>query len=539
MSNLFWENKTELAKVGVKVPVVDIEELANQTEINPQWVHFGGGNLFRAFHAEVAQELQAKGELKSGLIVCETYDEQVIDEMYQKYNNGILEVIMHENGELEKKLLVSTAASYFCHPNRPESFQKMQEVFQNPTLQLVTVTITEKGYALKDAQGNFFAVAENDITQGPEKVAHTMGIVASLLLSRYQASELPIAMVTTDNFSKNGQRFQESVVTIAQGWVENGFAEAGFVDYLNDAAKVSFPWSMIDRITPNPSETVAEQLQAAGIENIEILHTVKHTNIATFANTEATHYLVIEDNFPNGRPELTEAGVILTDRETVDKTDAMKVTTCLNPLHTALAVYGCVLGYDSIAAEMKDSELVGLIKGIGYTEGLPVVEDPKIIDPKKFIDELITKRLPNPMIPDTPQRIATDTSQKVGIRFGETIAKYMDDPEKDSSKLKYIPLAIAGWLRYLVGIDDDGKEFVLSPDPLLAVLQEQMKVLGLGKTEDVSQAVESILENTTIFGVNLYDAGIGEKIEGYLTEMLAGEGAVRATLKKYVTEGEN
>lgn len=90
----------------------------------------------------------------------------------------------------------------------------------------------------------------------------------------------------------------------------------------------------------------------------------------------------------------------------------MKVTTSLNPLHTALAVTGCLLGYQSISAEMQDDDLVGLIKGIGYLEGLPVVENPGIIDPKQFIDEVINKRLPNPYIPDTPQRIATDTSQK-------------------------------------------------------------------------------------------------------------------------------
>ncbi len=111
----------------------------------------------------------------------------------------------------------------------------------------------------------------------------------------------------------------------------------------------------------------------------------------------------------------------MTDRETVNKTERMKVTTCLNPLHTAMSVYGCMLGYDLICAEMKDEDIVALIKRLGYVEGLPVVVDPKILDPKSFIDEVIEQRLPNPFMPDMPQRIATDTSQKVGIRFGETI----------------------------------------------------------------------------------------------------------------------
>ena len=102
----------------------------------------------------------------------------------------------------------------------------------------------------------------------------------------------------------------------------------------------------------------------------------------------------------------------------------MKVCTCLNPLHTSLAIFGCLLGFDLIADEMKDAALKKLVEKIGYEEGMPVVVNPGILIPKDFIKEVIEVRLPNPYIPDTPQRIASDTSQKVGIRFGETIKAY-------------------------------------------------------------------------------------------------------------------
>lgn len=144
------------------------------------------------------------------------------------------------------------------------------------------------------------------------------------------------------------------------------------------------------------------------------------------------------------RPPLEKAGVYMTDRDTVNNTEKMKVTTCLNPLHTALAVYGCLLGYDSIAAEMKDPQLKALVEKIGYGEGIPVVVDPKILSPMDFIHEVIDKRLPNPFMPDTPQRIATDTSQKVAIRFGETVKSYIAREDLDPASLTYIPLAIAG-----------------------------------------------------------------------------------------------
>lgn len=233
-------------------------------------------------------------------------------------------------------------------------------------------------------------------------------------------------MCSFDNCSHNGQTFHNSVAEIAEVWCRNGLVEQGFVNWLNDESKVSFPWSMIDKIVPRPSKVVEESLTADGIEGMEAIVTKKGGYTAAFVNAERPQYLVIEDKFPNGRPPLDKVGVIFCDRETVNKTERMKVTTCLNPLHTALAVYGCMLGYTLICDEMKDATLVKLVKRLGYVEGLPVVVDPGILSPKAFIDEVVEQRLPNPFMPDSPQRIATDTSQKVGIRFGETIKSYVE-----------------------------------------------------------------------------------------------------------------
>ena len=212
----------------------------------------------------------------------------------------------------------------------------------------------------------------------------------------------------------------------------------------------------------------------------------------------------------------------------------MKVTTCLNPLHTALAVYGCLLGYDTIASEMKDSELPKLVSRLGYDEGMPVVTDPKILSPMDFIHEVLDERLPNPYIPDTPQRIATDTSQKVGIRYGETIKAYAADPDRDPSKLTCIPLAIAGWCRYLLGVDDKGEKMDVSPDPMITQLQDYLKNVVVGQPETAKGALKPILSNAEIFGVDLYSVGLGEKIEKMFTEEIAGPGAIRSTLKNYL-----
>lgn len=440
----YMKSAKQFEEAGIGVPTFKQETIKENSIQKPVWVHFGGGNLFRCFHAAIAQTLLDKGELTSGVIVAETYDEQVINEIYQPYSNRMLQVVMKSDDTYQKTLLASVADSIFYNKSNPSGWKKLKSVFENPTLQFVTMSITEKGYALTDIDGNLTTQAQTDIESDPELASTNMGEIARLLLARYEAGAFPIAMVSTDNFSENGQRFENAILTIAKGWVENKLAPAGFLDYLQDSHQVSFPWSMIDRITPNPSETVAKILGDKGILDTAILHTQKHTNIAPFGNTEETHYLVIEDSFPNGRPKLEDAGVILTDRTTVNDADQMKVTACLNPLHTALAIFGCLLGYDSIAAEMENADLVKLIRGLGFNEDLPVVKDPLIINPQQFINELLNKRLPNRNIPDTPQRIASDTSQKISIRYGVTLQHYLDDPKKMSNLLNifhlYLPV---------------------------------------------------------------------------------------------------
>jgi len=322
--------------------------------------------------------------------------------------------------------------------------------------------------------------------------------------------------------------------TLAEKWVENGLVESGFLAYINDTDKVSFPWSMIDKITPRPSDTVKALLNSIGFESTEITHTAKNTYIAPFVNAEGPQYMVIEDSFPNGRIPLESAGVFFTDRQTVDRAEKMKVCTCLNPLQTALAVFGRLLGYNLIADEMKDYCLKKLVEKIGYEEGLPVVVNPGVINPEDFIREVMEQRLPNPYIPDTPQRIATDTSQKMSIRFGETIKAYRSMKDLNPENLIYIPLTIAGWCRYLLGLDDKGEEMVLSPDPAMDILKSYISEIKLGDRESVGDRLKPILSNEGFFGINLYNVGLGEKIEGYFKEMLAGKNAVRATLQKYL-----
>ncbi len=520
-------------KAGFNLPKYDREKVKDATRENPFWIHFGAGNIFRAYQANVVQNLLNEGVLDRGLVVAEGFDYEIIEKMNRPHDDYGIAVTLKADGTIDKTVVGSVVESHVLDSENEKEYDRLKEIFEKDSLQMASFTITEKGYSLVTGKGETIPDVTADFAAGPEKPKSYIGKVASLLYTRFRAGEKPIAMVSMDNCSHNGDKLYAAINAFAEKWVENGLAEAGFKAYVNDKAKVSFPWSMIDKITPRPDASVEKILKEDGVEELEPVITSKKTYVAPFVNAEECEYLVIEDAFPNGKPALEKGGLIFTQRETVDKVEKMKVCTCLNPLHTCLAVFGCVLGYQKISEELKDEELVKLIKTVGYQEGLPVVVNPGILDPREFIDTVINVRFPNPFMPDTPQRIATDTSQKLAIRFGETIKAYQASSELDVKNLKLIPLLFAGWLRYLMGVNDAGEAFDLSPDPLLETVRPYVADLKLGGVADEA-ALKPILENAKIFGVNLYDVGMADTVVGYLNEMIAGCGAVRATLKKYV-----
>lgn len=528
------QNRAAWEQAGVTLPKFDWKDMAAETEARPTWVHFGSGSLFRAFHAMLQQSLIEQGLVKGGLYTAETFDYEIVDNTYGPYDNLSLLVTLMPDGNMKKTVVGSVAGALRADQSFPEDWEKLKNIFRNPSLQMITFTITEKGYALTGMDGSFTPLAEKDFAAGPEGCVSAMGKVTALLLERFQSGKFPMAVVSTDNCSRNGEKLRNSVVTMAEKWMEKGFVSRDFAAWVEDESQISFPWTMIDKITPRPAPAVEQALTDVGFEDMKVKVTSKNGYTAAFVNAEGPQYLVIEDRFPNGRPPLEKAGVFMTNRDTVNNVERMKVMTCLNPLHTALAVYGCLLGYDSIAAELRDPELRGLIEKIGYVEGMPVVTDPGIIKPMDFIHEVIDQRFPNPFMPDTPQRIASDTSQKIPIRFGETVRAYAQRPGMDPKTLTFIPLAIAGWLRYLLAVDDGGKPFECSGDPMLEELQGRLAGVTLGHPESVDGRLEDILRNPVIFGSDLVELGLSGKIEGMVKELMAGPGAVRATLKKYL-----
>ena len=483
-----WEEK------GYKLPQYDRQKVEENTKNNPTWIHFGAGNIFRAFQANVVEELLNQGVIDTGLIVAEGYDYEIIEKYNRPCDNLSILATLKADGTVEKKVVGSIVESCILDEENEKEISRLREIFRAPSLQMVSFTITEKGY----------------------KTRAYMNKVVGLLLERFKAGALPLSVVSMDNCSHNGDKLKEAVVEIAKDWFMEGKCGQDFIDYIENPSLVAFPLSMIDKITPRPDDTVKEMLIADGVEGAEPIVTTKNTYVANFVNAEETEYLVIEDLFPNGRDPFEKGGFVFTNRETVDKTEKMKVCTCLNPLHTALAIFGCLLGYKTIHDEMDDPALKKLVTVLGKEEGMKVVVDPKVLSPQEFLDAVLTKRLPNPFMPDTPQRIACDTSQKLPIRFGETIKAYRGQSSLSTESLKVIPLVLAGYLRYLEGIDDEGNAFEQSPDPLLDELKEL--------------SPKDVLKRTDVFGVDLYQDTMAKRVLECYSDM-KGPGNIRKELE--------
>ncbi len=522
-------------KAGIQLPGYDVEEVSEKARKAPRWVHFGIGNIFRVFIGGIADGLLEEGALDRGLTCVETFDYDVADKIYAPYDNLGLSVILHGDGTRDYKVLGALAEAVKAQSSNEKQWNRLKEIFAAPSLQLVSFTITEKGYALQKADGTWFPFVEADIKNGPTKATGAMAVLTAMLYERYQAGKYPLALVSMDNCSQNGARLRQSVLTMAEEWKKAGYVDDGFLAYVSDEKIIAFPWTMIDKITPRPSEQIAADLEALGVEDMQPVITAKKTYIAPFVNAEKPQYLVIEDSFPNGRPALEKGfGVYMADRKTVNLAERMKVTVCLNPVHSATGPLGVALGYELFAHMLNtDADMMKMARMVAYDEGLPVVQDPGILSPQAFVDELFNDRFPNEYLGDTNLRLAVDVSQMVGIRFGETIKAYVEK-YGDASRLTALPLGIAGWLRYMLAVDDAGKKYELAPDPMNEEIQEQLKDIVVGQPETLTDQLRPILSNERLFFIDLYKAGVGEKVENMFREMIAGPGAIKATIHKYV-----
>ena len=175
-------NAAEWEQKGYQLPKFDIKTVREKTAKEPTWVHFGGGNIFRAFPAAILNDALNTGKYDRGVIVAETFDFEVVDKAYTPYDNLSLLVSLQSDGNIEKKVIASITEALKADPQFAD-WQRLVDIFRQPSLQMISFTITEKGYGFNDA----------DLARGLKPV-FAMGKVCALLLERYQAGQFPLTV---------------------------------------------------------------------------------------------------------------------------------------------------------------------------------------------------------------------------------------------------------------------------------------------------------------------------------------------------------
>ena len=138
---------------GIALPAYGVEKTAALAKAAPRWVHFGIGNIFRVFLGSIAEKLLEEGKLDRGLTCLETYDEEVVRRIYDPHDNLVLSVILEPDGRRDVRVYGCLSEALFADLTEPAAAARLRQVFAAPSLQLVTFTVTEKAYALRDSAG--------------------------------------------------------------------------------------------------------------------------------------------------------------------------------------------------------------------------------------------------------------------------------------------------------------------------------------------------------------------------------------------------
>ena len=518
-----------------ELPRFDPAAVRAKTLRRPVWLHLGAGNLFRALPAALMQRLLNEEAWDTGLIAAECRDGEIVERAYAPFDNLSILCVLRADGRMDKKVIASVAEALRCDGTRPRDEARLRAVLAGSSLQLVSLTITEAGYAVMDAAGRPLPIIRHDIDAPPSAAHSTLGKLTAGLWARFRQGGAPLALVSLDQLPRNGDRLRAAVLYIAEGWRESGYVGKDFIQYLLNESKIAFPISMVDKITPPPQEKIARLLEGAGFEYAAPFVTKKGTPAASFVNAEEAEYLAVEDRFPAGRPPLEKAGAYFVSREVVEKAEKIKACACLGPLLTALGVLGSLLSYSQISDAVRDKDLNALVSRMIYQETLPAATDPGIFSPGDYAREALEQRLPNPFLSDTPQRAAAHTFRKLPLRFGETLKACAAARHPDPLSLRCVPFVLAAWLRYLMGVDDNLTPFVPGPDSLPVGMREAIDALKMGRAA-AEDPLAPLFRRKDIWGADLDALGLTPKITEYLNRMLKGRGAVRAALQSVLKE---
>ncbi|MEB2703955.1 fructuronate reductase [Citrobacter koseri] len=372
-----------------------------------------------------------------------------------------------------------------------------------PQVAIVSLTITEKGYCHSPATGQLMLDHPAIVAdlQNPQQPKSAPGVIVAALARRRAAGLQAFTVMSCDNMPENGHVMRNVICAYAQA------VDAGLAAWI--AQNVTFPSTMVDRIVP--------AMTAETLDKIEQLTGVRDpAGVAC----EPFRQWVIEDNFVAGRPEWEKAGAELV--ADVLPFEEMKLRM-LNGSHSFLAYLGYLSGYQHINECMEDEHFRRAARALMLEEQAPTLNVTGV-DLTRYADMLIA-RYSNTGLRHRTWQIAMDGSQKLPQRMLDSVRWHL----VHHHRFDLLALGVAGWMRYVGGVDEQGNRIDVS-DPLLPVLQNAVMQSAEGEAR-----VKALLGVEAIFGNELPHEPlfVAQVTQAYLSLL---ENGAKATVARYISE---
>jgi fructuronate reductase len=336
----------------------------------------------------------------------------------------------------------------------------------DPQVRLVTLTVTEKGYCL---QGDTLNLAHPDIVAdlaNPQAPASVIGYLVEGLRRRRAHGVPAYTVLSCDNLPDNGGKLRRACVRYAAQFDP---ALAGWID-----EHARFPRSMVDSITPASDDALRERAaQALGVID------------AWPVQREPYSQWVVEDDFAMGRPDWARVGVTLS--RDIAGYDRAKLRL-LNAPHSAMAYLGTLLGLETVADAMRHPALGPFVADLMRRHIAPNVDLPEGMDAMRYVDAILA-RFANPAVRHRLLQIAQDGTQKMRVRFLDTIAHALTK----GHPVDALCLPLAGWLHFVRG---QARAGIALADPWA----ERLASVGQRMRGDAAGDVARFVQDIAVFG---------------------------------------
>ena len=457
----------------------------------PGIVHLGPGAFFKAFNGVFTDDLMRQRGGDWGIIAIGLQSDRAALEL-RPQGCVYTSVSMAPDGTPARVIEALTQVLV-----APQQFGEVMQAMSDPKVTVLSLTITEKGYCRNPATGGLDvenAAIQVDLAQTqPPKTAP--GLIVEALARRRAAGERPFTVLSCDNLPDNGATTRRIILEYAR------LRDPSLADWI--ASQARFPATMVDRITPaTTAEDIAHLSAQTGYYDAACVH------------HEPFRQWVIEDNFVDGlRPAWDAVGAQFVNSVAAHETMKLR---CLNGTHSTLAYLGYLAGFETIAQTVADPAFALLCEHLWANEILPTVAQPQGEDLNAYVAALMT-RYRNPAIQHRTWQIAMDGSQKLPQRILGTV----QDALAGGSEPDGLCLAVAGWMRYVGGVDENGHPIDVR-DPMARRLKE-----ASDGAADTAGKVDALLAFGSVFPPALAVDARFRSIVTQAYEQLAGQGALK------------